>query len=135
VDGEHRKKTTAQTAMHAHIPADSPVIHMVMAKGKSAELRWTNLQLPLYAVAVRQHMEILPTPCYITLGATAADVKLNEWPDFGESDLTAAKECTAWIVERIAAGVFWPPAEKPKYDDFAALAAGRPLEEMCGPPA
>ena len=135
VDGEHRKKLTAQTALPAHIPADSPVIHQAMARGKAADHRWMNLQLPLYAVAVRQHMEALPAPCYITLGATAADVKLNEWPGFGESDLTAANECAAWIVEKIAEGVFWPPAEKPRYDDFAALAAGRPLEEMCEPPA
>lgn len=135
VDGEHRKKITAQTTLPAHIPGDSPVVHHALTKGKPAEHRWTNLQLPLYAAAVRQRMEILPAPCYITLGATAADVNLNEWPGFGESDLTDANQCAAWIVERIADAVFWPPAEKPKYDDFAALAAGRPLEELCEPPA
>lgn len=135
VDGEHRKKITAHTTLPAHVPEDSPVVHHVFTKGKSTGHRWTNLQLPLYAAALRDRMEILPAPCYITLGATAADVKLNEWPGFGALDLTAANECAAWIVERIAERVFWPPAEKPEFDDFAALAAGRPLDEMCEPPA
>jgi ATP-dependent helicase/nuclease subunit B len=135
VESEHRKKITTNTALPAHLPADSPVLHAVENSGKSIEHRWTNLQLPLYALALTQQRGALPMPCYFTLGATEQDVGLNEWSDFSENDLAAAEKCAEWIVSRISAGVFWPPAEKVRYDDFAPLASGRTLEEMCEPPS
>jgi hypothetical protein len=33
------------------------------------------------------------------------------------------------VVGQVKAGVFWPPAEKVTYDDYACLALGRTLEE------
>ncbi len=135
VEGEHRRKITANTTLPAHLPADSPARHAVEKKGKSVDHRWTNLQLSLYALALTQERGALPTPCYFTLGATGADVGLNEWADFSENDLTAARHCAEWIVSRITEGVFWPPAEKVRNDDFAPLASGRTLEETCEPPS
>jgi len=131
VDGEHRRKPNSRSVLPEHIPQDSPVIFQGTTRGKAVDFRWTNLQLPLYAAAVSERLNATPVPCYVTLGSTAADVRLCEWTEFTGDDLSAAMECARWIVARIADGVFWPPAEKPRYDDFAALAAGRPLEEMC----
>jgi hypothetical protein len=86
-------------------------------------------------MAIRQRDGTTPAPCYFTLGATEADVDLREWSAFSATDLDAARSCTEWLVGQISAGVFWPPAEKVDYDDFAILAAGRPLEELFQPPA
>jgi ATP-dependent helicase/nuclease subunit B len=134
VEGEHRKKITTGTTLPAHLTAESPALHAVERNGKIVDHRWTNLQLPLYALALHRQHGSLPAPCYFTLGATAPDVALNAWADFSGCDLTAAEDCAEWIVSRISAGVFWPPAEKVRYDDFAPLAAGHTLEEMCLPP-
>jgi hypothetical protein len=130
---EHRKKISATTTLPAHLGPECPALFSGVRNGRPADFRWTNLQLPLYAVALKARDGIVPAPCYLTLGATEADVDLCEWTDFSEDDLTSSGNCAEWIVGRIAAGVFWPPAEKSRYDDFAALAAGRTLEEMCAP--
>jgi ATP-dependent helicase/nuclease subunit B len=130
VEKAHRTKIVSSTVLAAHLPADSPVIHDA-ANGTAH--RWSNLQLPLYALALKQSHGVIPTPCYFHLGATDANVALEAWSGFTESDLTAATACAEWIAGQIAAGVFWPPAEKPGYDDFEVLAAGRTLIEMCDP--
>ena len=130
VETEHRRKLTAAAALPAHIGSDSPAIYPGADKGKPVDFRWTNLQLPLYAVAVANREGTVPVPCYFTLGATEADVAIHQWADFSNTDLEAARACTEWIVGRIAGGVFWPPVEKVPYDDFAVLTAGRAIEEM-----
>lgn len=132
VDAQHRKKITTATRLPTHIPADSPVIHPGLDRGKPADFRWTNLQLPLYAAAILSNNpnQGLPTPCYFSLGATEADVGLNEWTDFGATDVDAAMACAEWIVAQISNQVFWPPAEKVEYDDYKILNAGRPMAEM-----
>jgi ATP-dependent helicase/nuclease subunit B len=134
VDGAHRTRIVATTKLPSHIPDDSPVIHQAFPGGKAGSFRWINLQLPLYAVAIRKEFGALPTPCYFPIGATEPNVCLNEWTDFSENDLTAAEACASWILGKINDGVFWPPAEKSRYDDFAPLTCGRSLSELCEPP-
>jgi len=131
VETAHRKKITAATTLPAHLPADSPAVYSGLEKDKPVEFRWVNLQLPLYVLALKERDGSLPVPCYLTLGATEPDVRLGEWADFSEDDLTAARNCAEWIVGQLAAGVFWPPAQQAVHDDFAVLAAGRTLEELC----
>lgn len=130
VENSHRRKITANTVLPTHLGAESPAVYSGEDKGKSADFRWTNLQLPLYALAIRNRDGEIPVPCYFTLGATEADVALHEWSDFSTDDLEAAAACADWIADQIAAGVFWPPAEKVDYDDFASLTAGRRFEDM-----
>lgn len=134
VEAEHRRKITATTMVPAHLGSDSPALHEREVDGKAVTWLWRNLQLPCYALALEALEGEVPLPCYFTLGATDAEVALHEWADFSRADLAAARTCTAWIVSRIAAGIFWPPAEKVPYDDFAALCAGRIMEEMFAPP-
>ena len=95
--------------------------------------RWTNLQLPMYALALVRREEALPRPCYFTLGATEGDVGLLEWADFNKEDLAAAQTCAEWVADHISASVFGPPAEKVAYDDYRILAAGRTLLEAMAP--
>ncbi len=132
VDAQHRRKITAATSLPAHIPADSPVIHPGSDRGKPADYRWTNLQLPLYAAAILRNNpgQELPTPCYFHLGATENDVGLNEWPDFGSADVSSAMACAEWIIGQISQNIFWPPAEKVEHDDYEILNAGRPMADM-----
>ena len=133
VDKAHRKKLTAASTLPAHLTMDCPAVYPGEDKGKAADFLWHNLQLPLYAAALVKRGETLPTPCYFTLRSTEAEVAIHEWPGFEMADLEAAQACADWVAGQIAAGVFWPPAEKVTYDDYAVLAAGRAFEEMFTP--
>jgi ATP-dependent helicase/nuclease subunit B len=135
VEKSHRRKITVRTVLPAHLGMDCPAVFAAADKGKPADFRWTNLQLPLYAHAVNLRDGTIPQPCYFTLGSTEADVAIREWTDFSTEDLQSATACADWIVKQITDGIFWPPAEKVDYDDFAPLTAGRPMEEMFSPPA
>ncbi|MGL4399450.1 MAG: PD-(D/E)XK nuclease family protein [Luteolibacter sp.] len=130
VDKAHRRKLTASSALPAHVTRECPAVFTGEEKGKSAEFLWQNLQLPLYAAALVARGEHLPTPCYFTLRSTEADVGIHEWVGFDTPDLEAAESCADWVAGQIKAGVFWPPAEKVAYDDFAVLAAGREFADM-----
>lgn len=130
VDKAHRKKLTASSTLPLHLSMDSPAVYPGVDKGKSVNFLWHNLQLPLYAAALVGRGESLPTPCYFTLHSTQADVAIHEWADFETDDLEAAQACADWVADRIAAGAFWPPAEKVAHDDYAILAAGRAFDEM-----
>jgi ATP-dependent helicase/nuclease subunit B len=133
VEKEHRKKITSSTVLPAHLSDDCPAVYGNPPDGKTAAFLWCNLQLPLYALAVSKRTDNLPMPCYFNLGATEAEVAIHEWTDFSATDLEAARVCSEWLVGQITSGVFWPPAEKVRYDDFAVLAAGRTLPEMVSP--
>ncbi len=133
VENAHRSKMTARTLLPAHLTAECPAVHVSYHHEKPANFLWRNLQLPLYALAVSQRDGCVPTPCYFSLGATAADVAIHEWPDFTSDDLDAASTCATWLVAQITAGVFWPPAAKVRNEDFTAITAGRSLIEMVAP--
>jgi ATP-dependent helicase/nuclease subunit B len=132
VSGEHCSKVTANARLLEHWGTDSPVFFTMEEKGRPQTLRWTNLQLPLYAAAIRERTGTLPTPCYIGVGTSRDKVKVDPWEEFSAAHLDAAWKCAEWIGGQIAEGVFWPPAEKPPYpeDEVAALACGRPAQEM-----
>ncbi len=134
VEDAHRKKFGARTLRPEHWDDDCPAIFETEIKGKTTECYWLNLQLPLYAVALVRRGQELPVPCYFTLPSSAGDAGILAWDDFSQSDMEAAEKCAEWIMAKIAAGIFWPPAEKVAYDDFKALAAGRLLGEMCAIP-
>ncbi len=78
----------------------------------SGLLLWTNLQLPLYAAALRGHPSgPVDQVGYGCLPKTLLDTDLRFWDGFDESWEQAALECAAEAVRRIRGGVFWPPAE------------------------
>ena len=130
VDKSHRKRLSASSQLPAHLSPDCPAVHEGIDRGKSASFLWHNLQLPLYAAALVSRGEALPTPCYFTLGTTEAEVEILEWTDFENGEMASAQACAEWVATQIKAGIFWPPAEKVKYDDFSILAAGRNFEEI-----
>lgn len=126
-ESQHRKKITAKTQIPQHTK-ESPAIHSAPdGKGDSSFL-WKNLQLPLYALAVRENSTAVPIPCYIKLGSTEKEVAFVEWNTFSQEDLDAAESCMNWITSAIRQNTFWPPAPKVDYDDYAILSQDAHLE-------
>jgi ATP-dependent helicase/nuclease subunit B len=129
VEREHRQKLTASTVVPEHLEADGPAFYDGFEKNKAARFLWRDLQLPLYAAALGKSGGFLAIPGYFTLGMTESDVALHEWDGFSDDDLHAAEACADWVAGKITAGIFWPPAERVPYDDYAILACGRPLAD------
>jgi len=94
--------------------------------------RWTNLQLPLYCLWARDHIDGARggLECgYFNLPKAAEGTGVAVWQG-GADDalLESARQCVEAVVERVRAGAFWPPARKVDYDDFGTLSFGT-LEE------
>lgn len=134
VAGEHRSKITAGTKLPPHLAAANAASFEVVEKGKAVPYRWTNLQLPLYALALVRRDLPLPQPGYLTLGTTEDRVALSLWDGFSLADLDAAAACAEELAEMIRTRIFGPPAERVAYDDFHDLAAGRTMAEAVAPP-
>jgi ATP-dependent helicase/nuclease subunit B len=126
VEGDHRTRVSASTVRPAHLEAVDEVL-CEDAKGKP--LRWTNLQVPLYSWFLGPVEEL----GYFVIGATEGEVGLELWNGFSEADTESARKCAAWVIGCLRERVFWPPADKVKYDDCSALAMGRPLRELVEP--
>lgn len=94
------------------------------AKGTS--LRWTDLQLPLYVAAASKKWPDATRidAAYIALPSTVGDIGLKPFDQLDETLLASAWKCAEQAVEKIREGIFWPPADEAKYDDFADLFVG-----------
>lgn len=130
----HRSMWRSNSRLPEHISEEDPVLYeREDDKGRSKTWRWQNLQLPLYAMAIQEREGSLPTPCYFKLGETEAGVALQQWQDFDQEDVDAARACALWVAERIRQQSFWPPASKVQYDDYERLWCGHPPEELAEP--
>lgn len=130
VDKAHRTKVTAALVAPEHLGEEGPAFYLTNEGKKTERFLWRDLQLPLYAAALVKELGMMPEPAYFAIGSTEADAGLQQWASFSETDLDAAVVCAEWVVGRISSGVFWPPSERMKYDDYAVLGAGRSLVEM-----
>ena len=132
VEAAHRATATAAAIKRlAHLPDDSPAWHQAAdAKGRSRDMIWKNLQLPLYVAAIAKDHVSLPEPCYLAIGNSRDRVALYAWDQFTRADIDAAMACANWIIGRIDQGIFMPPAESPTYDDYEPLAAGTSLADL-----
>ena len=84
---------------------------------------WRNVQLPLYAEAVRVKfgLEQAPSACFAWLAPALGETAFRDFKGMSEI-LPSALVWAGEAVRRIRAGVFWPPAPEVPYDRFAALA-------------
>ncbi|CAA6690157.1 MULTISPECIES: PD-(D/E)XK nuclease family protein [unclassified Lentimonas] len=107
----------AKKAPPAHLPQEAFFDH----EGKT--YRWTDLQLPLYVLAKRESGSERPSVAYFNLGQTIEKSGIERWEGFTDSHLDSARVCAQAVIEKIKAGVFWPPSQDvhEAYDDFAAL--------------
>lgn len=81
---------------------------------------WTNLQLPLYVLAVQattgrdpQDLEV----GYFNLPRAVNQTGFSPWQDCADY-IEAAAHCTAAIIEKMTHNVYWPPNKQVLYDDF-----------------
>jgi ATP-dependent helicase/nuclease subunit B len=123
VEKDHRIGVTAATVMPDHLEGVDAVMGL-NAKGKP--VRWTNLQVPLYSA----EFGVADEMGYIVLGATEDNVGLSLWEGFCETDRDSALACARWVIERVKARAFQPPADRVQYDEFELLVCGRSLGEM-----
>lgn len=131
----HIKKEKTSKERPVHLAADDcPLFFTLPGKTKPEACRWVDLQVALYSQAMMQNHQTLAYPAYFHVAATKKEVCISEWTDFSQEDLDSAMKCAQWIADQIQAGIFWPPAEKPTYDDFAILSCGKPLIELCNQP-
>jgi hypothetical protein len=73
---------------------------------------WVNLQLPLYAAALRRHaLGAVDEVAYVCLPKAVTQTALRSWEGFDETWEAAALDCAAEAVRRIREGQFWPPNE------------------------
>jgi ATP-dependent helicase/nuclease subunit B len=80
--------------------------------GEEGVWRWLDVQLPLYAAALKNHpLGPVTQVGYACLPKGVMDTDLMLWPDFDERWVDAALDIAAEVVKRVRAGVFWPPNE------------------------
>jgi ATP-dependent helicase/nuclease subunit B len=96
------------------------------AKGEAKTMRWTNLQLPLYAEAaliLANEMQAtgFPEIAYAVLPASASDVAMSLWEGYDRLLHADALRCAAGIAGDIRARHFQPGPKPPRYDDFEDL--------------
>ncbi len=119
---DYKSSDSASEPAKAHLGAlrgDTPDYAQVTVAGK--DRRWTDLQLPLYAVLGMLDTETPPEPAYFSLPRAVSDTALHPWPTFTAELASAAFETAGAIVEKICEGDFWPPSEKVDYDDYESL--------------
>jgi len=96
------------------------------------EKSWIDLQLPLYrrlaATIWPEHAKNGIATGYILLPGDPDDTQIALLDIDGETQ-TLAECCAETVANRVAQGVFWPPAESVDYDSFADwFGGGHPRE-------
>lgn len=82
---------------------------------------WLDLQLPLYAAALRRHGLEVTHFAYFVLPKNIQDTKIIPWDNLDQPLIEAALQCAETAVQRIQQGLFWPPAQRspdPTFDEI-----------------
>ena len=94
---------------------------------------WLDLQLPLYAAALRQRGLNVSRVAYFALPKSIQETEILEWDGFDDALIDAALDCAAEAVKRIRAGQFWPPADRSPNDSFDEILLHDPLHSVEAP--
>ena len=86
---------------------------------KETEKKWVNLQLPLYRLLYDDSNAFNPMfeLAYFNLPKAISETGLSLWREFNNDMMTSAMHCVEGVLDDIARGIFWPPAERVQYDD------------------
>jgi len=125
---DYKTSDTPKNPQQAHLvqlgkkglPTHVPEEALFELDGKT--YRWINLQLPLYALAMRSTGKANIRVAYFNLAKTLDKSEFARWHDLTEAHLDSAYACAAAVIRRIQAGQFWPPSNDipEAFDDFAA---------------
>lgn len=80
--------------------------------GQGDTYLWSDLQLPLYAAALRLRGLDPQSVGYFALPKSVQETGVLLWEDFGDDWIENGLQCAAEIVRRLREGQFWPPARK-----------------------
>jgi len=115
---EHYKTVTARTD-------ESLIKEYSSFELNGKQYRWTDLQLPLYAIILSEMEEFkgyTVTDCsYFVIPKAVTDTRIVTWQNIGADELSAAKKCVAGVILNIAKGIFLPPSSKVEYDNYEKL--------------
>ncbi|WP_166647107.1 PD-(D/E)XK nuclease family protein [Prosthecobacter fusiformis] len=114
----HVRKVTGRT----HIAEPDEWKCFQLSDGSSYQ--WKDLQLPLYAAALREHGLRPDAVGYFTLPKNVQDTKVLTWSGFSDEWADRALECAAEVVRRLREGRFWPPSPKAYDRGFDELFLG-----------
>ncbi|MDZ4198508.1 MAG: PD-(D/E)XK nuclease family protein, partial [Kiritimatiellia bacterium] len=88
---------------------------------KGKDKRWADLQLPLYAHALRGMGHSNVVCGYFLLPRAIGETGIAHWEDFEQDLETSAVSCAEEIARRIQKKIYWPPAARPGFDAFENL--------------
>ena len=78
--------------------------------------------MPLYVLALRQLRKVDEVSAgYFNLARSAVETQIQTWDDLDTPTLESARDCAEGIAQSVRAGVFWPPAAAPQYDDYRSI--------------
>jgi len=117
---DYKTSDSPASPVAAHLgpvgPDDTtPAWARVTVQGR--ERAWRDLQLPLYRRAVAAELGAAAECGYFNLPKAAGDTAVSLWEDCTPELQTAAEACALRIAAAVAAGEFWPPAERAGRDD------------------
>ena len=103
----------------ATVREHTPGPAIVSVGGK--ERAWADLQLPLYAKLYAAPDHRFPLCGYFNLPKAVTQTDVALWNALSEDLIESAARCAGEIARRVRDGVFWPPVEGVRHDDFAGL--------------
>ena len=122
---DYKTSETAKTPAKAHMKGDragDARLEAARIEIDGKPFRWTDLQLPLYRWALGEALGAKDaTIGYFNLPKAVTETSISMWEDFGDAMQESALRCAEAVGAGVKAGRFWPPAEEPDNDEFAAL--------------
>jgi ATP-dependent helicase/nuclease subunit B len=115
---EHTDKITARKRV---LPEDE---WKCFDHSSGVRLRWKDLQLPLYAAALRLRGISAQSVGYFAIPKSVQETQLKTWENFNDEWVDAALACAAEVVRRLREGIFWPPAPRARDRSFDTLFLG-----------
>ena len=93
--------------------------------------RWTDLQLPLYALMLETEMGQSVECGYFNLPKAVLETGVQIWPDLNQY-LVQGKRCVNGVIKAIENQVFWPATPRIDYDPFESILLNNP-EDLVDP--
>jgi len=123
---DYKTSEKAGTPEEAHLgslPKDREWPEYAKVEVAGRQRRWIDLQLPLYGILLSSDQELRgPFELgYFNLPKALDDTGVVLWDNPSAALLKSASACAGGVISDIKSCRFWPPAQKPRYDDFESL--------------